>query len=259
MLEHTFLHLPGIGTRTERALWEQGILTWRDALGRGCPRGFSGRRWDRSCRLIEESQRSLDRRDHRHFARGLPSSEQWRAWRDFRDRVAYLDIETTGCSGSDMVTVVGIYDGARTSSFVAGDNLDQFPDVLERYAMLVTFNGASFDLPFLRRCFPGLEFDQLHLDLMHTLRRLGLRGGLKKIERRVGIERDDDLAGLGGWDAVRLWNEYRAGREESLRTLIRYNAADIENLELLAELAYRRLTGSLDLPVIPGPDGEMAR
>lgn len=248
MLENTFLHLPGIGPQTERRLWGQGILTWRDALECACPEGFSSHRWRFSREWIEQSRRSLLRGDHRYFADLLCSSEHWRAWRAFRGKVAYLDIETTGCSGSDMVTVAGLYDGTRTSSFVAGDNLDQFPEAVERYAMLVTFNGASFDLPFLRRRFPGLRFHQLHLDLMHALRKIGLSGGLKSIEDQVGLRRDDDLAGLGGWDAVRLWNEYRRGREESLDTLIRYNAADIENLEYLSELAFRGLGALAGLP-----------
>ena len=30
MLESTFIHLPGIGAKKERALWEQGIRTWDD-------------------------------------------------------------------------------------------------------------------------------------------------------------------------------------------------------------------------------------
>ncbi len=248
MLEHTFVHLPGIGPATERSLWEQGILTWPRALNAHSPGGFSPARWGQTCRLIEESLHSLRRGDHRHFARALSSSEQWRAWADFRPRTAYLDIETTGCSGADTVTVVGLYDGSRTTSFIAGDNLDEFPEVIAGYSMIVTFNGSSFDLPFLRRRFPGLQLDQLHLDLMHVLRRIGLRGGLKAIETRVGIDRPGDVAGLDGWDAVRLWREYCHGRDESLDLLVRYNAADIENLEHLAALAYRRMREGLCLP-----------
>ena len=249
MLRHTFIHLPGVGASTECSLWQQGVLTWADALDlSACPTGFGAGRWDSSCRLLEESLRSLERGDYRHFARALPSCEQWRAWPDFQRRTVYLDIETTGCHGMDRVTVAGLYDGARTMSFIAGDNLDELPEALEQYAMIVTFNGASFDLPFLMRRFPDLEFDHLHLDLMHALRRLGCSGGLKSIERQVGIGRDDDLAGLSGWDAVRLWREYCAGRQESLDTLVRYNAADIENLEQLAQLAYRGIRAGLSLP-----------
>ena len=249
MLEHTFVHIPGVGAATERNLWEQGIVTWTDALDLGiCPVGFSDARWGRSCRMIEESLSSLRKQDHRHFADALSTAEHWRAWRDFRRTAVYLDIETTGCSSSSEVTVVGLYDGARTRTFVAGDNLDELPEVLGKYGMIVSFNGASFDLPFLRRRFPDLPTGHLHLDLMHALRRIGMTGGLKAIERRVGIEREDDLKGLDGWDAVRLWREYRRGNEESLDTLIRYNAADIENLEVLAEKAYVDIRASLGFP-----------
>lgn len=249
MLEHTFIHLPGVGPTIERRLWDAGIITWADALNsRSYPVGFSEARWGLSCRILEDSLRSLQRSDYRHFATALRSGEHWRAWPDFRRRAACLDIETTGCGHWDEVTVVGIYDGVRTRSFIAGQNLDELPEALEQYAMLITFNGSSFDLPFLRRRFPGLRFDQLHMDLMHVLRRIGLRGGLKAIEWQVGIARDHDLAHLDGWDAVRLWREWRAGNWRSLDTLVRYNAADIENLERLAELAYARLRASLCLP-----------
>jgi hypothetical protein len=260
MLEHTFLHIPSVGEGTERKLWEQGILTWADALDLGaCPTGFSDSRWDWSCRHIEEALRSLDRRNHRYFASALPSAEHWRAWRDFQGRTVYLDIETTGCHRSSQVTVVGLYDGERTHTFIAGDNLDQLPEVLEQFAMVVTFNGASFDLPYLRRRFGDLPGDHLHLDLMHALKRIGLKGGLKAIERRVGIERDDDLKGLDGWDAVRLWREYCAGCEESLDTLVRYNAADIENLEILAEKAYTEIRSSMALPCDVDTEGAPGR
>jgi len=260
MLEHTFVHISGVGPTTERKLWEQGIVTWSDALDLGaCPTGFSQGRWANGCRVIEDSMASLRRADHRHFANALSSADHWRAWRDFRRSAVYLDIETTGCDHWSEVTVVGLYDGKRTRSFIAGDNLDELPEALESYGMLVTFNGASFDLPFLRRRFPGLPADQLHLDLMHALRRLGLGGGLKAIERRLGIERDDDLQGLDGWDAVRLWREYRRGCDESLDTLVRYNAADIENLEILAEKAYSGLRASMGLPCDGDEEGAPSR
>lgn len=249
MLEHTFVHLPSIGPATERSLWDQGLVTWADALdARASPRGISDARWHLCCSLLEDSLHSLERGDHRPFVEMLSGAEHWRAWHDFRGRVGYLDIETTGCHRADDVTVVGLYDGERTRNFVRDHDLDQFPDAVRRFAVLVTFNGASFDLPFLRGEFPGLRFNQLHVDLMHVLRRLGLTGGLKAIEAATGIEREGDVAGLDGWDAVRLWREYRRGRRRSLDLLVRYNSADIENLETLAEMAYGRLRAELRLP-----------
>jgi len=32
VLQHTFIHLPGVGTHRERALWQQGILDWNRFL-----------------------------------------------------------------------------------------------------------------------------------------------------------------------------------------------------------------------------------
>jgi len=249
MLEHTFVHVPGVGEATERRLWDGGMVTWADALdATRPPERFSAGRWEQVRRIVEASASALARADHLPFAERLKSCYQWRAWPSFRGRTAYLDIETTGLGHGDSVTVVGLYDGVRTSTFIAGENLDELPEALERYAMIVTFNGASFDLPFLTRCFRGLCFPQLHVDLMHPLRRLGLRGGLKAVERRLGLPRDPDIEHLDGWDAVRLWREWRRGRTESLELLVRYNTADIENLEHLMDHVYRELRAAANLP-----------
>jgi len=83
------------------------------------------------------------------------------------------------------------------------------------------------------------------VDLCPTLRRLGLRGGLKRIEQTLGLIRDPDLEGLDGWAAVRLWQAYCAGDTAALETLLRYNREDIVNLKPLAELAYQRLKARL--------------
>jgi uncharacterized protein YprB with RNaseH-like and TPR domain len=40
---------------------------------------------------------------------------------------------------------------------------------------------------------------------------------------------------------VRLWQKYCHGSEKALEVLRRYNAADVTNLEPLAEYAYREL------------------
>ena len=34
ILEHTFIHLPGVGLATETRWWQQGILTWTQLLQR---------------------------------------------------------------------------------------------------------------------------------------------------------------------------------------------------------------------------------
>ena len=41
-----------------------------------------------------------------------------------------------------------------------------------------------------------MPLDQIHLDLLHPLRRLGFFGGLKAIERATGILRSEETSGL---------------------------------------------------------------
>ena len=195
-------------------------------------------------RGIAASEEALRRGRYRYFADRLPPREHWRAWPEFRDRVAFLDIETTGLDiGRDALTVVGLYDGVRKRSFVRGVDLEDLPRALEDRQLLVTFNGARFDIPFLRRAFPRMRLDQLHLDVMGPLHRLGYWGGLKRIERRLGIERSDATSAMSGFDAVRLWQAYEAGDDEALDALIAYNLEDVVNLEPLAVFAYEALRG----------------
>ena len=241
MLRQTFLHVPGVGYRTEERLWHSGIASWDDVHGdraSSLPRHLHA--------ILEEeitrSEVALTRGRYRYFAVRLPLREHWRAWPEFRDSVAYLDIETTGLDiGRDALTVVGIYDGRRKRSFVRGSNLEELPSALEEARLLVTFNGSRFDLPFLRRAFPRMRLDQLHLDLVNPLHRLGYWGGLKRIERRLGIDRSDETTGMSGFDAVRLWEAYEAGDEDALDRLLLYNLEDVVNLEPLAEFAYASL------------------
>src|SRR5258708_39941154 len=97
---------------------------------------------------------------------------------------------------------------------------------------MVTFFGQGCVMRFLRRDF-RMDFPQLHVDVCFLLKRLGYSGGLKKVEKILGIHRGDDTDGLDGMDAVRLWREYVNGNERSLQTLLAYNAEDVLNMETL--------------------------
>ena len=83
--------------------------------------------------------------------------------------------------------------------------------------------------------------DQIHLDLCPLLKSLEIRGGLKKIEKRFGIERSEETEGLTGFDAVKLWRDHMRGRPGSLDRLIAYNREDVVNPEPLMQIAYDRL------------------
>jgi uncharacterized protein YprB with RNaseH-like and TPR domain len=246
VLRRTFIHVPGIGKTTERALWKQGCADWDSFLNGRFSTGQAHRGEVRA--FIEQSRDALDRREHQFFSRHLGARESWRAYREFKDSCAFLDIETDGRE----VTVVGIYDGAEFTCLTKGENLENFRDVISRYSMLVTFCGAGFDLPMLEKRFHGVDLDQIHIDLHPILRKLGFRGGLKRIERELGILRPEDVAGLNGLDAVVLWRRYwGVGDEKSLERLIAYNREDCVNLERLADLAFERMEAATLNPPSP--------
>ncbi len=254
MLERTFCHIQGIGPKTEKRLWSQGADTWEAFLAQ--PERFPAARarLPYVIDMVNRSRAAHSQDEYRFFASHLPSKEHWRALESFHGRVGYLDIETNGGTDEDSVTVIGLYDGNRMRHFVRGENLLEFEEAMDDIAMLVTFFGGGFDIPVLRRAFPRLKFDQLHLDLCPALRRLGFSGGLKRIERAVGLARSDELDGLSGWDAVRLWRQWRYGQHTALQTLLDYNTADVMNMVPLARLAYRELAARA---TDEGPDREL--
>ncbi|WP_370573091.1 ribonuclease H-like domain-containing protein [Methanomethylovorans sp.] len=242
MLESTYIHIPMIGATIEKRIWTSGVRTWKEFLGEKDNVPIPDKKKSLICAGIVDSIDRLKAKDHTFFARSLPSSEHWRTYRHFSDKVACIDIETTGLApGHDNITVVGIYDGKEARTYVKGIDLEEIAEELPKYKTLITFNGARFDLPFIKREFPDIEFDQLHIDLMYPLRRIGLSGGLKKIEQMLDISRSEETTGLSGFDAVRLWREYERGNKRSLDLLLEYNREDIVNLKTIIDMVYDKL------------------
>jgi uncharacterized protein YprB with RNaseH-like and TPR domain len=253
MLKRTFIHLPGVGPRREAHIWRQGLSTWEEFLAAKRIRGLSRERlgW-----LKGELQRSLAHlEDVAYFARRLRAGEHWRLFSHFRPRTAYLDIETTGTVWPGLwVTVVGLYDGRNLRQFVQGYNLEEFPQTLGEFDLLVTFNGTQFDLPVLQTYFPQLSLPPAHVDLRFLMARLGFKGGLKKIEPRFGIHRPDEVDGMDGYMAVLLWERYQRGDRGALDLLLTYNREDVVNLEVLMDAAFRMERERL-FPYDPGERG----
>ena len=239
VLKNTFIHLDGIGIATERKLWRIGIRSWDDLVRRGLEYLPPGLRSAVAAEL-QESAASYAAGRWAFFEQRLASSQKWRAYPDLKAKALYLDIETTGLGAADAITLVGAYDGAAMRYFVSGINLADAVGAINSYPMLVTFNGTGFDLPMIRKCLGGISADHIHLDLRHCLRALGYRGGLKAIEQTCGIRRSTSTRFRGGWDAVRLWNEYLAGSGAALELLKEYNGEDVKNLQKLAEIAWEQ-------------------
>ena len=234
MLEYTFCHLPGIGPATEQRLWQRGILTWTDALEK---LDKPGKKNDTIRTGILESRKRLAQGDAKYFASALPAGQQYRLFNKFRQRAVFLDIETTGLSPWDEITTIALYDGTSVRYYVQGDNLDEFPADILTYGLIITYNGKTFDLPFIRARM-DCPLDQAHIDLRYVLGSLGFKGGLKRCETAMGINRGD-LDGVDGSFAVVLWQEYcKTGNPGALDTLLAYNIEDVINLETLMIRAY---------------------
>jgi uncharacterized protein YprB with RNaseH-like and TPR domain len=152
---------------------------------------------------------------------------------------AYLDIETTGLSYryADL-TVIGIAleknRKCQVVQLIEGDLYEEkLLDSLEGVDEIYTYNGSRFDLPFIKA---GLGVDLKgrfrHTDLMYDCWRHKLKGGLKVVERLLGIKRN--LTDVDGYIAVQLWFDYvNNNNKQALRTLLEYNQEDVVNLRIL--------------------------
>ena len=86
----------------------------------------------------------------------------------------------------------------------------------------------DFDLPMLLAAFPDLPLDQPHLDLVLSADSLAIGEVLRPIELQLGLQREPQLHGMTGSDAVLLWNRWRHRRDQTARMrLLAYNQADL--------------------------------
>ncbi len=171
-------------------------------------------------------------------------------------RVLFLDIETTGLRATPLF-LVGVMslqeDGFRLRQLFAREYREEAPllqhlnDLLHDFDCLVTFNGKSFDLPFIREraSANGVRFDwnRRHLDLLHESRRryrTELENcRLQTLEAEIcGRRRTGDMPGDQIPDAyhsfVRTGNAYR------IRNIMHHNSLDLITMaELLLNVLSR--------------------
>jgi uncharacterized protein YprB with RNaseH-like and TPR domain/predicted nuclease with RNAse H fold len=241
MIRKSFIFVPGVGDKTEQYLWRRGVTSWSQLSdGIRLPR-ISSNKTTHIRDFIRKGTDALRNRDIDFFAQNLPQSEHWRLYRDFRDRTLFLDVETTGLSRYyDDVTLIGTFDGRESRIFVKDNNMGALAKLLEKYDVLVTFNGKLFDVPFIKKEFPKLPLQHVHLDLRFLLRSVGIGGPLKEIEQKLGIRRGREITNIGGREAAVLWSRFLKGDDEALRKLVMYNLSDTKNLKTLMDYCYRR-------------------
>ena len=154
---------------------------------------------------------------------------------------AYIDIETTGLSWryADL-TVIGIAfeknGHCQVIQLLEADLSDEkLLAALHGVDELYSYNGSRFDLPFIRAKL-GVDLKKCfrHTDLMYDCWRNKLKGGLKAVERKLGIDRR--LKEVDGYMAVKLWYDYVNNHNpQALATLLEYNREDIVNLQVLRQ------------------------
>ncbi len=155
---------------------------------------------------------------------------------------AYIDIETTGLSfGGSEITVVGIYlwreDGDDFVQLIGRDICaEAIMEALSGVDIIYTYNGSRFDLPFIHsQCGIDLTKKFRHRDLMFDCWRKSLKGGLKGVEKQLGVPRK--LPDMNGYEAVKLWWKYVDSFDlEALDKLCAYNKEDVVNLKVIRDM-----------------------
>ncbi len=163
------------------------------------------------------------------------------------ERILYLDIETTGFAGNPLFLVGLMHLEAgniRVSQLLARDYseeealLEGLAERFVRFDCMITFNGKTFDVPFIRdRYFANAvrcRFPHHHLDLLHPSRR---RWGdklpdcrLETLERWVCGQkaRDGDIPGAEIPDTYHLF--VQTGNAALLSPILEHNALDLVSM-----------------------------
>ena len=249
MLHSTFQHLKGIGKKKEHQLWKSGITSWQNFENQ---KGIQFSIFNKEKNLdgvLGESKKALQEGNIKFFTDHLKSQEYYRIAFGFPKETIFLDIETTGLSKYyDDITLLGLSLGAEYQVYIKGQSITSIKKIISKAKVIVTFNGALFDLPFIREEFPDLQLPFAHIDLRFLAKRVGLSGGQKKIEKEIGIQREKHLSTLQGETAPLLWHKYCRGDLNSLKTLISYNHADIEGMKQIFDEVIDRLMQKQEIP-----------
>ena len=265
MIRSTFLHLPGVGPSTERRLWEAGHRDW-DSVWDALRSGASIRDLFRDCRqrrlfaddhgdeapdssaiawldCLDQSKRAFEAKAYDFFVSLLRPSDHWRLLPDVINDALFLDIETTGLSRDHhYITVIGALYHGRFFQWVWSQGLEGLAELLAEASVVITFNGARFDLPFIRDQLPHLPTPKAHIDLLYSARAAGFQGGQKELERSLGFCRTDDLAEFDGLAAVGAWCAGLYGDASQYTRLLTYNRLDVEMLPRIAGGLFEKLT-----------------
>lgn len=245
MIRNSYVFLPGISEKTEKNIWKLGIRSWDDFMARKEIKGISKHRKLFCDRKLTEARKNLYELNSPYFKDKLDSKDMWRLYGFFKEEAVFLDIEASGIESDAYITIVGLFDGINTKVMVRNMNLDldKLREELKKYKIIITFNGSRFDLPFLSKRCHDLFPDIPHIDLRTMCSKAGIKGGLKDIEKELGIKRQNKIIErMYGGDPFLLWRMFLgSGDDYYLRILVEYNEEDCINMKQIANIIYERL------------------
>ena len=252
-INHNLKLLPKIGIKKEETLKNNGYLTIESLKDHDTYGNLASKFLDKIddmsfCEImdmLDSNKYSKRCRDNLLKCISLTDSEN----------LKFMDIETKGLSNVPVI-LIGIAE-------IKGDNiissqyflrnygeedaiLDAYLSHLDEDSVHVTFNGKSFDVPFIKnRCTYNridANLDLPHLDLMHFAKNLWSdelpNCRLQTIEKEFfGIERRDDVPGqyIPGYYDTYL----SQGNIGPIVPIIEHNRQDIVSLAAFLEKMYR--------------------
>jgi len=167
--------------------------------------------------------------------------KHWKSlYEKFKKQALCIDVEATYWDGP--ISIIGVYKPKEGeieyAAFVRGKNLtiENLKQVFKDCKLLITFNGINYDVPEIKKQFPGAIPDNIPVvDLYLLARRLNLNAGLKTLEQSFKIFRKEEVDNKGKL-ATKMWKKFeQTGDKRFLNTLIEYNRQDTINLYPLAE------------------------
>jgi uncharacterized protein YprB with RNaseH-like and TPR domain len=185
-------------------------------------------------------------------------------------QIAFLDTETTGLSGSGWCAfLVGIGEISRTgltiTQYMIRDLCEEQAMLslvhqhLQRFPVLVTYNGRAFDWPLIssRSRFHGIQAidPALHIDLLFVARRLWRRmlGGARLIQLEEGVLNFHRVSDMPSSLIPEAFFRFVAdGDEAPMVEVMEHNALDILSLAVMSGVTARTLTAVG--PVVHGAD-----
>lgn len=150
------------------------------------------------------------------------------------DNSIYLDIET---SWKGYITIIGFYHQEIGLCQMIWPDItaERLEANLPPADFLFTYHGHCFDLPVISKHLKlSLRNYYNSIDLRIVCNRYNLYGGLKAVEKKLGIKRQ--LPDLTGIDAMNLWESFiNSGSQEAIDNLLTYNQEDVVNLITLRQ------------------------